>query len=189
EAIDSLQGYRAIKCGANVDLLLTDQHSYRSPGATDIPEAGEFFNPQFPYFIPEEVFEIFDAGRTYNGGHPPATIRFAGKDIPNPRREKPAPSMLGVQQKAWFLSQLKASRAPWKIWGNSLATLSWRADPQNLPPGSPSWGGAGYASFGGGDWSTLIAERGEICDAVRDAGITGLVIVAGDRHAFWAGLP
>src|SRR5262249_56612261 len=89
----------------------------------------------------------------------------------------------------WFLSQLKTSRAPWKIWGNSLATLSKRADPQNLPPGSPPWGGAGFASLGGGDWSVLITERGEIFDAVRDAGITGLAIVAGDRHAFWAGLP
>jgi alkaline phosphatase D len=97
--------------------------------------------------------------------------------------------MLGVEQKAWFLSRLKASRAPWKIWGNSLATLSWRADPQNLPPGSPTWGGAGFATFGGGDWSTLVAERGEIYDAVREAGITGLAIVAGDRHSFWAGLP
>jgi alkaline phosphatase D len=189
KAIASLKGYRELKWGANFDLFLTDQHTYRSPGATSIPEAGDFFNPAFPYFLPEEVLEIFDAGRTYDAGHPPATIRYAGKDIANPRRDQPAPSMLGVEQKAWFLSRLKASRAPWKIWGNSLATLSWRADPQNLPAGSPSWGGAGYATFDAGDWSSLIAERGEIYDAVRAAGITGLAIVAGDRHAFWAGLP
>ena len=188
-AIASLQAYRATRWGANLDLFLTDQRSYRSPDATDVPEADQFFDPQLPYFVPEEVFEIYDAGATYDGGHPPATIRFAGKDISNSRRDKPAPSMLGVEQKAWFLSQLKASRAPWKIWGNSLATLSWRADPQNLPAGSPPWGGGGFASFGGGDWSTLITERGEIYDAVRDAGITGLAIVAGDRHAFWAGRP
>jgi alkaline phosphatase D len=97
--------------------------------------------------------------------------------------------MLGAEQKAWFLSRLRASRAPWKIWGSSLATLSSRADPQNLPPGSPSWGGGGFASLGGGDWSERITERGEIFDMVRDAGITGFAIVAGDRHAFWAGLP
>ena len=34
-----------------------------------------------------------------------------------------------------------------------------------------------------------MAERGEIYDAVRGAGITGFTILAGDRHAFWAGLP
>ena len=188
-AIASLTGYRALKWGANVDLFLTDQHSYRSPDAAGIPESGQFFTSDFPYFLPEEMIEIFDAGRTYDGGRPPATIRFAGRDIPNPRRDKPAPSMLGAEQKAWLIGQLKGSRAPWKIWGNSLATLSWRADPQRLPPGSPSWGGAGYASFGGGDWSTLMTARAEIYDAVREAGITGLAIVAGDRHSFWAGLP
>ncbi len=128
-------------------------------------------------------------GATFDGGHPPATIPFAGKEINNSRRDKPAPSMLGVEQKTWFLSQLEASRAPWKIWGNSVATLSHRADPQNLPPGSPPWGGAGYASFGGNDWSTFIVERGELYDAIREAGITGFTIVAGDRHSFWAGLP
>jgi alkaline phosphatase D len=188
-AIASLQGYRAAKWGANLDLFITDQRSYRSPDATDVPEGDQFSDPHFPYFVPEEVLEILDAGSTYDGGHPPATIRFAGKEIHNSRRDGPAPSMLGAQQKAWFLSQLKASRAPWKIWGNSLATLSERADPQNLPPGSPSWGGAGYASLGGGDWSLLMTERNEIYDVVRDAGITGLAIMAGDRHAFWAGLP
>jgi alkaline phosphatase D len=188
-AIASLQGYRATRWGANLDLFITDQRTYRSPDATDVPEGDQFFDKNFPYFVPEEVIEILDAGRTYDGGHPPATIKFAGKDINNSRRDQPAPSMLGAEQKAWFLSRLKASRAPWKIWGNSLATLSERADPQNLPPGSPSWGGAGFASLGGGDWSGLITERGEIYDAVRDAGITGFAIVAGDRHAFWAGLP
>ena len=188
-AIASQQGYRATRWGANVDLILTDQRSYRSPDATDTPESDQFSDGNFPYFAPEEVFEIYDAGATYDGGHPPATIRFAGKDIPNSRRDKPAASMLGAEQKAWFLSRLKASRAPWKIWGNSLATLAERADPQNLPAGSPPWGGAGYASLRGDDWSGLITERGEIYDAVRNAGITGLAIVAGDRHAFWAGLP
>jgi len=187
-AIASLQAYRATRWGANIDLFITDQRSYRSP-EPDPPEAGEFLDKQFPYFLPEEAMEIWDAGATYGGGHPPATIPFAGKDIPNSRRDQPAPTLLGVEQKAWFLSQLKASRAPWKIWGNSLPTLSIRADPQNLPPGSPSWGGAGFASFGGSDWSTFIAERGEIYDAVREAGITGFTIVSGDRHAFWAGLP
>jgi alkaline phosphatase D len=188
-AIASLTGYRAFRWGANVELFLTDQHSYRSADAVAIPEAGAFFNPDFPYFLPEELIEVLDAGRAYAGGHPPATIRFAGQDIPNPRRDKPPQSMLGAVQKRWLLERLTASRAPWKIWGNSLATLSWRSDPQNLPPGSPSWGGAGYASFGGSDWSTTIAERGEIFDAVREAGITGFAIVAGDRHSFWAGLP
>src|SRR4029077_2198257 len=75
----------------------------------------------------------------------------------------------------------------------TVATLDMRADPQNLPPGlTVAWPGAGYAGFeagfGAGDHSTAYVERGEIYDFVRDNGITGFATVAGDRHAFWAGL-
>ena len=70
--------------------------------------------------------------------------------------------MLGPEQKAWFLERLRASTATWKVWGNSLGTLDWRADPQNLPAGlTKPWPGAGYACFGGGgDWGAAYTERG-----------------------------
>ena len=79
------------------------------------------------------------------------------------------------------------STATWKIWGNSLGTLDWRADPQNLPPGlTKSWP-SGYANLGGGDHGSAYVERAEIYDLVRDSKITGFAIVSGDRHSFWAG--
>jgi alkaline phosphatase D len=65
-AIASLQAYRATRWGANLDLFITDQRSYRSP-EPDPPVAGEFFDQQFPYFLPEEAMEIWDAGATYGG--------------------------------------------------------------------------------------------------------------------------
>ena len=84
---------------------------------------------------------------------------------------------------------LLKSKATWKIWGNTVATLDMRADPQNLPDGlTKPWPGAGYAGFGGGDHSSAYVERGEIYDFVRDNGIVGFATVAGDRHSFWAGL-
>jgi alkaline phosphatase D len=177
-----------MKWGANIDLIITDQYSHRSPGA-DAPEAGELFDEKFPYFVPQEEYEIIDAGASYNGGHPPATLKFGDKEFPNSRRDKTPPTFLGVEQTAWLRSEIKRARAPWKIWGNSLPTLTWRSDPQNLPPDAPKWPGGGYAQFGGADWSTQPTERGEIFDAIREAGITGLTILAGDRHSFWAGLP
>jgi alkaline phosphatase D len=92
-------------------------------------------------------------------------------------------------QKQWFLERLQASQATWKIWGNTVGTLDYRADPQNLPAGvSRPWPGSGYASIAGSDFGNAFVERGEIYDFVRDHGITGFVTVAGDRHAFWAGL-
>ena len=45
----------------------------------------------------------------------------------------------------------------------------------------------GYAVQSNGDWGGAYHERGEIFDTVRDAGITGFAILAGDLHSFWAG--
>jgi alkaline phosphatase D len=96
-------------------------------------------------------------------------------------------TMLGAKQKAWFLERLRGARATWKVWGNSLGALDWRVDPQNLPPALGQWQGKGYGLMATSDWGGMYHERAEIFDAVRDAGITGFAIVAGDRHSFWAG--
>jgi alkaline phosphatase D len=189
-ALASLTAYRALRFGRNVDLIITDQHSYRSEEPTSRPEADALNSQDFPGFFPEEAQRILDAGRAYAGGQAPATIRYGDTDVPNFRKDEPPQAMLGAEQKAWFLDRLKSSQATWKIWGNSAGTLDWRADPQNLPAGlTPTpWPGAGYAGFGGGDHSAAYMERSEIYDLVRDAGITGFATVAGDRHSFWAGL-
>jgi alkaline phosphatase D len=193
EAIHSLRGYRTMRWGRNVELIITDQRSYRSQEPTYRIEGQAFMSDDFPGFMPQEVLEILDAGNTYGDGHPPATIKYGDKDIANFRKDEPATSILGTEQKAWFLEHLKNSKANWKIWADTVATLDMRADPQNLPPGlTKTWPGAGYAGFdastGAGDHSTAYVERGEIYDFVRDHGITGFATIAGDRHSFWAGL-
>ena len=188
-AIGSLKGYRALRWGRNLDLIITDQRSYRSEDPTSREEADAFSSKDFPEFMPEEAMEILDAGRTYNGGRPPAVISYGGAEVPNFCKDQPPQTILGAEQKAWFLDRLRTSQAAWKIWGNTTATLDMRTDPQNLPAGlTKPWPGAGYAGFGGGDHSSAYVERGEIYDFVRDHGITGFATVAGDRHSFWAGL-
>jgi alkaline phosphatase D len=188
-AIGSLIGYRTLRWGRNVDLVITDQHSFRSEEPTSRPEAEAFTSRDFLDFYPQEAMEILDAGRAYDSGKPPDTIGYGERQVPNFRRNEPPQTVLGATQKAWFLDQLKRSKAVWKVWGNSLGTLDFRADPQNLPEGvGKPWPGAGYAGFGGGDHSGAYIERAEIYDFVRSAGITGFVTVAGDRHSFWAGL-
>ena len=192
-AIHSLRGYRALRWGRNVELIITDQRSYRSEEPTYRAEAQAFSSDDFPGFMPQEVLDILDAGNAYNGGQPPASIKYGNAEVANFRKNEPPTTILGVEQKAWFLERLKESKATWKIWGDTIATLDMRADPQNLPPGlSKPWPGAGYAGFdassGAGDHSTAYVERGEIYDFVRDHGITGFATVAGDRHSFWAGL-
>jgi alkaline phosphatase D len=188
-AIGSLKGYRALRWGRNVELIITDQHSYRSEEPTDRAEAKPLSNKDFPELIPQEAMEILDAGCTYNGGNPPESIRLRELEIANFRKDQPPQTILGAEQKAWFLERLQKSEATWKIWGNTQATLDMRADPQNLPVGlTKRWPGAGYAGFGGGDFSSAYVERGEICDFIRNHGIPGFATVAGDRHSFWAGL-
>jgi alkaline phosphatase D len=172
-----------------VELIITDQRTYRSEEPTDREEAKAFSSKDFPQLMPLEAVEILDAGRTFNEGRPPDSIRFGGVEVPNFQKDQPAYTILGAEQKAWFLDRLRNSKATWKIWGNTIATLDMRADPQNLPPGLTSpWPGAGYAGFGEADFGSAYAERSEIYDFVRDHGITGFATVAGDRHSFWAGL-
>jgi len=109
--------------------------------------------------------------------------------VPNFRKNAPPQTILGFDQKRWFLERLKDSKATWKIWGNTTATLDVRADLQNLPPGlTKPWPGAGYAGSPGGDHSSAYVERAEIYDFVKANGVTGFATIAGDRHSFWAGL-
>ena len=187
-AIGSLKLYRALRFGANVELILTDNRSYRSEPLGDRPESAPFEPKGFSYFEPQDVAEILDAGRAYGGGRPPATIAWGGAEVPNPRRTAPPQSMLGAEQKAWFLARLRQSTARWRLWGNSVGMVDWRADLQNLPPGPwPKWPAAGYGLMGGGDWSSYRAERAEILDVVRRERLAGFASLAGDRHAFSAG--
>jgi alkaline phosphatase D len=186
-AIESLTGYRSLRFGQNVELILTDQHSYRSEEPSELPGADKLGAPEFPLLWPEEYTEILDAGRTYDGGRPPETI---AKDVPNFRKDAPPVAMLGARQKAWFFETLKASKATWKVWGATNGTLTMRSDYQNIPAGlaKAAWPGKGYADGGGGDWSGCITERAEVYDFVRDNRISGFATVSGDRHSFWAGL-
>ena len=189
-AIHSLKGYRSLRWGRNVELIITDERSYRSEDPGTKFDDAAFFNKDYSQFVPEEVLEIIDGGRDYNEGKPPNTIRFGDQQVPNIRKADPAQTLLGAEQKAWFLERLRNSKTTWKIWGSTTSTLDMRADPQNLPPGmvASAWPGAGYASFGGGDVSTAYQERGEIYDFIQKHAITGFATVAGDRHSFWAGL-
>ncbi len=188
-AINSLKGYRALRYGRNLDLIITDQRSYRSADPFSDPSLGKLGGDEFPNMFPEREMRALDGGRGANGGNPPAEIRFNDAHVPNPQRTAPPQTILGAEQKAWFKDKLKKSTAAWKIWGNSQGALDERADPQNLPAGltKESWPKDLYATVGGGDYGTAYAERAEIYHLVRDAKITGFAIVSGDRHHFWAG--
>ena len=181
-AIKALQIQRAFRYGRNVDMILTDNRSFGSPG-------GKYSgHPDIKFgAVPDEIFDILDQGQAYAGGTPPATIRIGNAEVPNPNADSPPEAYLGLEQLAWFKERLRAAEAPWKIWGHSFGTLTVRTDPQNFPPAfADRWpAGAGYGVINGG----YDIEHGEIFDMIREEGITGFAIVAGDKHAFFAGYP
>jgi len=168
-AIASLKLYRTLRWGRNVELILTDNRSYRSRPLVDREEFALFRPKGFVEGTPSDILEILDAGRTYAGGRPPDTIEFEGAAVPNPRKSAPSLSMLGTQQKAWFLERLRASSAPWKLWGNSVAMLDWRTDFHNLPPElGLKWPANGYALL-------IAAIDLPLATALQE----------GRAHAFW----
>jgi alkaline phosphatase D len=189
-AIRSLIAYRALRYGKHLDLIITDQYSYRSGDPFNDDSLGKLgdwgdYNGMFP----DDAMQILDGGRAFNDGNPPAEIQFGQSSIPNPQRNAPPQTLLGAEQKAWLKDRLKRATATWKIWGNSQGTLEPRADPENLPAGLTKnpWPKGRFAYLGGRDHGSARVERGEIYDLVRDGKITGFAVVSGDRHSFWAG--
>ncbi|HEY1038171.1 MAG TPA: alkaline phosphatase D family protein [Bacteroidia bacterium] len=181
-AINSLKIQRTMRFGKNVDLLLTDNWSFRSPDfSTD-----DFNVKGFPRVTPQIPFEMMNYGKLYNGGKPPESIRFNDQDIPNPTKDVHAQTFLGSEQRKWFLEKLGASKARWKIWGHTFGTMEIRSDYHNLPGElGANWPkDMGYTVID----NRFLRDKDEIFDFVKDKNITGLCIVAGDRHAFSAGL-
>ena len=188
-AIRSLIAYRSLRYGKHLDLLITDQHSFCGEDPSDGEEIGKIYDPSFRGYFSEEAMIALDMGRSYDGGKPPAELKFRDVSIPNPSKDKAPRTILGIEQKAWFKDQLRKSKATWKIWGNSLAAVDHRVDLQNLPSGMTKnqWPADTYGMAGSNHFGAAYAERKEIYDLIRDAKITGFAIVSGDLHSFWAG--
>ncbi len=188
-AINGLRLFRRLRWGKNVDIVLTDNRSFRANNVlNDDRTSPALDTPDFLDLFPLEALEILDAGKAYGGGHPPETIALGDKHLANYRKEAEPQSILGAEQKAWFLEQLRQTKATWKIWGNSQGSLDARIDLKNLPKELGTWPGRDYGILWVDDWSGYRHERGEILDFVKDNAITGLTSLCGDRHGFLAGL-
>ena len=89
-ALGSMTAYRALRYGRHVELILTDFHSYATEDPTSRSEADAFSLHDFPLLFAQEAIEILDAGRTCNGGNPPATIALGDKSVANFHQERRA---------------------------------------------------------------------------------------------------
>jgi alkaline phosphatase D len=173
-ALGSMTIYRAVRWGKTLEIILTDNRSYKSP--PPIPPKIE--GQALPAI---ETVLMLDQGRSANGGEPPAKIPET--DIDNPRRSSPPGSVLGPVQKQWFKDVLLASDARWKIWANSFPAL-----PVQLDLGSIWFAGVKDSKLGLDGWNGYPSELAELMTFVRDNGVSNLVACAGDHHMHLAGL-
>lgn len=177
-AVDSLRIYRRLQWGENLDILLTDNRSYRTPPClpADFAESVDLA------INTVELVEIADAGKKYNKGQPPAQLTIGEHKIDNPARDRAPGSILGQEQRDWFLASLQGSQASWKLWGNSLPLIPIRLDLASLP-----MMGLEDSLIGIDAWAGYPHEQSVIMDYATEHEITGLVSLSGDHHMHGAG--
>lgn len=185
-AIEAMTSYRTIRWGKLVELIITDSRSYRAPGADPAvplgtqPKEGRGGDAGAFPLVDAATLSVLAEGRFANGGSPPATITVNGKTMPNPRRDAPRVSMLGVRQKSWFKRVLAESDARWKVWANSNPITGFKWDLGKIRPEL----GHGFSWLD--SWDGFPNERKELLRYIRDNRIANVVSLAGDRHAQFA---
>jgi alkaline phosphatase D len=184
-AVGAITIYRSFRFGKHVELVMTDERSYRSDHAVpeDIITA---VGAQVPglFFVPRNVLPLplvtaFDQGATAT---PPANPFMLGPiPIPNPRVQSPPGTMLGKQQKAWWKATMSGSDATWKLWGNEVTLM--RLKIQKLGATDPA-----DRVMAADSWDGYPTERKELMSFLRSESIKNVVLLSGDIHAAFAGV-
>jgi alkaline phosphatase D len=177
-ALDSLRIYRKLNWGKTLDIVLTDNRSYRSAPCLPAGFAESLGMPMNSV----ELVAIADAGSAYANGQPPATLPYGDGTVANPARDRAPGSLLGTEQREWFLDTVTNSVAAWKLWANALPLMPMRLDLSSLPM-------TGYEDsiFSIDGWAGYPYEQGLLMQAFEKAKVTGVVSLSGDHHMHGAG--
>lgn len=183
---DDLKIYRALRYGKHVELVLTDQRSYRADhvipegaGPSDQPDGAPAYLTYFTAGKLSENQELGSRNFCKKIGQDAATGDPTGFD---PIEALVKPTMLGSAQKTWLVETLKGSTATWKFWANETQLLQMTLDLSSfsLPA---LFQGVYY--FTVDQWDGYRSERAEILGQL--SGVQNLVALTGDIHAFYAG--
>ncbi|ACY13804.1 alkaline phosphatase D family protein [Haliangium ochraceum] len=181
-AVESMTIYRSFRYGRHVELVMTDERSYRSDHP--LPEQVTEGSPLFfaaRNLLPVDMVDVLDQGMTANGGEPPATIPNL-PEVANPRLSSPVGTILGPKQKAWWKATMQGSDATWKVWGNEVPLMRLVANN----------GTAGFLAVDryltADAWDGYGSERKELMAFLRDNQIDNVVVITGDIHAHFGGL-
>lgn len=185
-AVGSMTIYRSLRWGKHVELVMTDERSYRSDHA--IPEefvatlntaAGQavFFDPR--NFLPLPLVLAMDAGTFANMSMFP--LNDQGATIDNPRKDSPPGTMLGKAQRDWWKDTMSGSDATWKLWGNEVPLMRMRV----TNPGNQ----LGFERVLDGDaWDGYNLERNTLMGYLATNQIGNVVALTGDIHAHFGGI-
>ncbi len=184
-AVGAITIYRSLRLGKHVELVMTDERSYRSDQAVTEEFAAEagFLAPRNA--LPLQLVNLLDAGSNVPGGAPPQ-IPVNGKVLANPRVSSPFGTMLGKTQKQWWKDTMQKSDATWKLWGNEVTLMRLRIT--KLPDGvaTPNPLPADLV-ISGDSWDGYNAERTELMTFLKANNIQNVVVLSGDIHAAFAG--
>lgn len=87
-------------------------------------------------------------------------------------------SVLGTDQREWFLDELSNSTAKWRVVGNQKMFGGWYSE--DIPPWLeiPNDGDV----FDAGSWDGFMAERGLVLNHLVDNNIDNFMMISGDVH-------
>ncbi|WBQ11328.1 alkaline phosphatase D family protein [Hyphomonadaceae bacterium ML37] len=174
-AIKSLIIHRAFSWGAMVDVVVTDTRSFRSEQAVPA-ELAVALTTIDRGLQPLGIVRTLDAGRDANDGAPPLELTFAGQTFENPRATHAPGTMLGHEQRDWFKSVMRASRARWRAWANSVPLSPMRLDSDSVGQSSDP------AVLTIDAWDGYPSERNALLTFFREEGVANVVSLAGDHH-------
>jgi alkaline phosphatase D len=155
--------YRSLSYGKHLDLFVTDQRLYRSD-----------------HVVPEGPSD--DAVGKFSKNTGLGSRNFVLKSGFDPREAAAKPTMLGAEQKAWFLESVKGSKSTWKLWANEVQLWQMILDLSSFETLPEEFRGKFYYTCD--QWDGYRSERAESLGAL--AGVGNLVACTGDIHGFYA---
>jgi len=181
-AINSMSIYRSLRFGQCLNLVLTDNRSYRSDHAVPESISGNFdFFLQPRVAVPLYILNQLDAGKTANNNNPHTHI-YVGDVVPNPRLDSPPGTLLGSVQKQWWKDIMRHSDSDWNVWANSVPLMRMLLNMNSLSRSVPD------LVLSADTWDGYVTERNELMSYLLTNDIANVVSFSGDVHAHMAGV-